>query len=187
MAAIASLGVTSYALYLQARRMQREEQRLAPPAVARLEGGEHTLHSLAPGDVVSRDQDYVVEGLLTFEEDGRVTQLYRLVDGAIVRWMGARPSDSHPLWLEGAGDLAIEINGPETVYYRGLPYRQSARRSVRVTSRGEVGPRRDGRMEFWEYTGPGRARIWALAGPSEVESFAGEELEPFAIELLPAS
>ncbi len=187
LAVVAGLSFASYALWRQARSGGDGKSLDEKPRTHLLTDGERTIHTVQPGDVVSHlSTDYLVEGVLSLDDDGRQTRLYRLADGARVRWLGARPGDDHPFLLDEATDLAIEPNGPQEIVHRGMPFRLAARASANATSAGSVGPNRDGaRVELWEYVGGGAARILAIAWPARVEAFAGERLEPHFVELLP--
>jgi hypothetical protein len=189
LAVVAGLSFASWALWRQARGAEGARA-LPDKAPAGLLGdGERTIHTLRPGDVVAHmGTDYLVEGALALDEDGRVTRLYRLVDGSVERWMGARPNDASPLLFEAAPDLSIEANGPESITHRGLPFRLTARASALVSGAGQVGEGREGgRVQLYEYTAAGAARIWAIAWAQRVEAFSGERIEPHTVELLPGA
>jgi len=186
LAVVAGLSFASYALWRQARSGDGPRA-LDQPKQPALTDGERTIHTIQPGDVVTHlGTDWLVEGVLSLDDDGRWSRLYRLADGARVRWMAARPGDDHPLVLDEAPDLAIEANGPESIAWRGLPFRLAARESVVAAPLGSVGEgRAPGRAQLWQYVGGGASRILALAWPARVEAFAGERVEPHFVEILP--
>ncbi len=186
LAVVAGLSFASYALWRQARGGEQPRALDKPETAGALTDGERTIHTVQPGDVVTTlGVDYLVEGALSLDDDGRVTRLYRLVDGGRTRWMAARPGDDHPYLLDES-DLAVEANGPESITFRGLPFRLAARESVVVAPLGSVGEGRPpGRIQLWLYVGGGAARVLALSWPARVEAFTGERLEPHFVDILP--
>jgi uncharacterized protein DUF4178 len=193
LAIVAGLSFASYAIWKQARGIPDDPGQKPPLGgrgpLAALSDGERTIHTMQPGDVVSHlDADYIVEGVLTLNDDGRVTRLYRLVDGSRERWLGARPGDESPLLLAEAADLTVEANGPESITHRGLPFRLAKRESAQCAAAGAVGPEREGgRAQLYEYVGAGAARIVALVWPGRVDAFAGERVARHVVEILPGA
>lgn len=194
LAIVAGLSFASYAIWKQARGAPDEPAAPGaldgpPGAAALLTDGERTIHTMRPGDVVSHlGQDFLVEGVLTFSDDGRVTRLYRLVDGGQERWLGARPGDDSPLLLDEAADFAVEANGPEAITRGGLPFRLAHRESALCAAAGAVGGEREGgRAQLYEYVGAGTARILALVWPGRVDTFAGERVARHFVDILPGA
>jgi Domain of unknown function (DUF4178) len=188
LAIVAGLSVASYALWKQARGREENGARSLPANRAGLlPEPERTIHNLQPGDVVSHlGTDYLVEGVLTLNDDGRVTRLYRMADGGRVKWLAARPGDDRPLLLEEPGAIAVEANGPESLLHRGLPYRLAARETAHAAAAGDVGRDRGApRLNVFEYSGAGDARVLALAWTDRVEAFAGERIPAHLLEILP--
>ena len=192
LAVVAGLSFATYAIWKQARGAA--EGPAEPPRISgrqplpALSDGERTIHTLRPGDIVSHlGTDYLVEGVLSLSDDGRVTRLYRMIDGARVRWLGARPGDESPLVLDEPEDLTIEANGPESLLHHGLPFRLAHRESVLCTALGAVGAGRGGGgpAQLFEYAGGGAARVLAVVSAGRVDAFAGERVAPHFVELLP--
>jgi hypothetical protein len=189
LAIVAGLSFATWALWKQGRAAERESQKAldAKAPVLALPEGDRTIHNLQPGDIVTHlGTDYLVEGALTLNDDGRVTRLYRLADGARTRWLAARPGDDSPLFLEQSPDVTVDANGPESIECRGLPYRLAARESPVATAAGSVGARpAPGRVQLLEYVGAGAGRILALVAGATVDAWAGERIAPHFVELLP--
>jgi hypothetical protein len=190
---VASLCFASYALWRRAHPVAPQAR--GPLSLA--EGPtERTVHTLQPGDVVSYlGQDYIVDGVLTLNDDGQVTRLYRMADGAQVRWLGARPGDGGALYLEEAPELALDASGPDALIERERPYRLVARGGAQVTRAGALASspsspsasteRPPERVRVYEYADAGTARVLALAWSDRVDAYRGEKLPPGALELLP--
>lgn len=193
LAIVAGLSFASYAIWKQARGVDEPGGPAAldgnAPSLAALTDGERTIHTMLTGDVVSHlGQDFLVEGVLTLNDDGRITRLYRLVDGGCERWLGARPGDDSPLLLDESPDFTVESNGPEAITRGGRPFRLAHRESPQCAASGAVGAEREGgRAQLYEYVGAGAARILALVWPGRVDTFAGERVACHLVEILPGA
>ena len=193
---MAGLFFASYALWRRARTPTRDDAppKLPPRQVPQLPSGERTLHTIQVDDVVTHlATDYIVEGVVTLDEDGEVTRLYRMADGSTVRWLGARPGSDDPLLLEEAPELALDAAGPEELAHTGQTYRLVKRGAVKATHAGNIGAGRTAdRARLYEYAGPGAARViavaWGAAAPStdaRADAFRGERLSAASIDILP--
>lgn len=189
LALVAGLFFTSYALWRRARHAANAgdktiEGRKAAPA---LPPAERTIHTITNGDVVTyMDTDWLVEGVLTLDEDGRVTRLYKMIDGAKTRWLAARPGEDEPFLLDEAPELVIDPSGPDALTHAGIPYRLTARAVVQVIRSGSLGATRPGeKARLYEYTGAGSTRLVAVAGGERVDVYRGERVPATMIDILP--
>lgn len=188
----AGLSMLSYAVWKRSRGEGLDEALAAEQTRLRLTAAEPSLASLRPGDVVSHlGVDYVVEGAATLDDDGKVTRLYRLADGASVRWLAVRAHVEEPLLLEAATGLldgVVAAATPEQLLYRGTAYRLAARSLARAALAGQLGglPIVD-RAWVWEYAGAGAQRILAIGWGDRVEAFAGEPIAAHLLEVLPGA
>lgn len=162
-----------------------------PPGRLMLPGASAPLLSLRPGDVVSHlGVDYLVEGVLSLDDDGKVTRLVRLADGARVRWLAVRPGLDELLLLEAVPALleaGAGSSAPERLEHQGAPYRLSARALSRVARSGALGALPEvERAWVWEYAGAGTLRLLALGWGDRLDAFAGSAVARSLIEVLPA-
>lgn len=189
---VAGLSFLSYAVWRRGGGKRRDEELTGERTRLQLAAAEPTLHSLRPGDVVSHlGVDYLVEGAVTLDEDGKVTRLYRMADGARVRWLAVRAGLDEPLVLEGVDGLLAHATAhaaPEQLLHRGTAYRLSARSLARAAQTGQVGtlPVTD-RAWVWEYAGAGAQRILAVGWGDRMEALVGEPVAATLLEVLPGA
>jgi hypothetical protein len=187
---VSGLSFLSYALWKRSRAQELDEALAAERTVRKLRSEERTVHAMRPGDVVTYvDTDWLVEGVVDLDDDGRRTRLYRLADGAVVRWLAARAGADEPLLLDQVddlGSLGMELNAPDRLVHGGVPYRLTNRASVRVRLAGAVGDGRGGdRAWFYDYAGPGTRRLLAVAWSARTDTLVGEAVASQMIDILP--
>ena len=186
---VAGIGFASYALWHKARKdegeaLSAERKRLMPPA-------ERSPTTIQVGDVVQHlGSDFLVEGVVTFSEDGRGARLYRLFEDAGERFLYAKAGTPDPLLLAPAPATsggASDSDPPESLQHAGYAYRQTARAHASAIRVGQLGARKHGdRVRVFEYAGPGPSRLLLVDWGDKVETFAGERILASALEILPA-
>jgi hypothetical protein len=185
---VAGIGFASYALWHKARKdegdaLAAERKRLMAPA-------DRSPTTIQVGDIVQHlGSDFLVEGVVTFSEDGRGARLYRLFDDGGERFLYAKAGGADPLLLAPTA-VAHEQNGadpPESLQHAGHAYRQTARAQASAIRVGQLGTRKHGdRVRVFEYAGPGPARMLVVDWGDKLEAFAGERVLASALEILPA-
>ncbi|HEY2745615.1 MAG TPA: DUF4178 domain-containing protein [Polyangia bacterium] len=186
---VAGIGFASYALWHKARRdegdvLAAEKKRLSPPA-------ERSPTTIQVGDVVQHlGSDFLVEGVVTFSEDGRGARLYRLFEDGGERFLYAKAGASDPLLLAPTPEppaAGTGVDPPESLQHAGFAYRQTARAQASAIRVGQLGARKHGdRVRVFEYSGPGPSRLLVVDWGDRLEAFAGERILASALEILPA-
>jgi hypothetical protein len=186
---VAGIGFASYALWHKARRdegdaLAAEKKRLLPPA-------ERSPTTIQVGDVVQHlGSDFLVEGVVTFSEDGRGARLYRLFDDGGERFLYAKAGSADPMLLAPTSGALAPGTGdepPESLQHAGFAYRQTARAQASAIRVGQLGARKHGdRVRVFEYSGPGPSRMLLVDWGDTLEAFAGERILASALEILPA-
>lgn len=186
---VAGIGFASYALWHKARKdegdaLAAERKRLMAPV-------ERSPTTIQVGDVVQHlGSDFLVEGVVTFSEDGRGARLYRLFEDGGERFLYAKAGGSDPLLLAPATALTPDAAGgelPESLHHAGFAYRQTARAQASAVRVGQLGARKHAdRVRVFEYSGPGPARLLVVDWGDKLEAFAGERVLASALEILPA-
>lgn len=163
---------------------------------------ERTIRDLKVGDVVQYGtQDFLVEGVINYDEDGHHWVGGRLVDGKHVKWVvagmeriGARKSLR---WLEV--DTETELSGypPETLFVGGHRYNLDKRGTATARFSGDVGdvPRARGgpgidtveRCRWWRYESAGDETLIVEQWGGEYRALVGTHLTEGVLEMIPGS
>jgi hypothetical protein len=138
-------------------------------------------------DVISYlARDYLVEGVVTYNVNGKRFQLGRAVDGKDVIWVEPLRDDSDRLLvLREVRDLEMAIPPPESIFYLGHTYLQRLAGKATVEIAGTVPERSPGTAQHWRYRAAGDRVLQIDAGSSEVWMAAGESVHRGMIEILP--
>jgi hypothetical protein len=180
------------------RELPEGRPRLLPRETADLP--ERNLRDLRPGDVVQQGQrDWLVEGVISYEEDGTRWIASRVTDGERTGWivagLEARHGDAAALLHR---DESIEITGypPETIVVDELRYRLQQRGTAICKFLGDVGPRpgrRDtssevvSRCRWWRYDGAGDDRLLIEQWNGVYWALRGKRLGSGEIDIIPGS
>ena len=157
-----------------------------------------TIADLRVGDVISRDgRDYLVEGLLAYDEDGHRWNAGRMIDGDDVHWLVVGMERSGSFIIRLMDDLDLDIDGypPETLLVGDTRYNQDKRGSATVTMKGETGlgrPRSDGletaeRVRWWLYDTAGDDSLIVEQWGDTFRVVRGSRIARDTIEMMPGS
>jgi hypothetical protein len=162
--------------------------------------GERGLEEPRVGDVFTYDgHDYLVEGVLAYDEDGHKWNGVRVTDGKNESWM--------VLGVERVGDLTVrlvnidpemEITGypPETLIAGGTRYSLDKRGTASAKFSGEVGripgataqkPGTVERCRWWLYNSTGDETLLLEQWGGEYRALRGNTIHPGLIEMMPGS
>ncbi len=125
----------------QRRRLpEAEAPRMLAPAPAAAERG---LRDLRVGDVVQYDgKDFVVEGVIVFDEDGHRWNSARMQDGSEERWLISgmeRAGTSRTRILTHVPDIELSGYPPETLVAGGNRYVLDKRGTATAKIYGDAG------------------------------------------------
>jgi len=190
-AAIAALGGGTLAIYRAAGAGARRDRQLAAPPK------ERGIRELLPGDVVSfENKDFLVEGVITYDEDGHSWNAARMLDDGKERWimvgMERQPGLTSAVRVLDR-DTSIEISGypPETLTANGESYRMSSRGNAGVSATGDVGIAGLGksllRIRYWRFTAPGDKMIIVEQWGSDYRVVSGKAVPEHMFTVLQAS
>ena len=158
-----------------------------------------TITDLHPDDVVTIDgKDYIVEGVITYEEEGHRWNAGKLGDAGEVRWL--------VVGLERGGSLTarllsetseIEVSGmpPEVLATPEVRYTMDRRGTATALGRGEIGIRLRAeagagaveRCRWWLYESAGADTLLVEQWGTTYRVLRGKKVNPELVELLPGS
>jgi hypothetical protein len=194
---VAAIGITA-----NERRKSLPGGR-APRALAAADDKllERTVRDLRVDDVLTIDgKDFVVEGLINYDEDGHRWIGARVVDGGEVQWLvvGIERTGAGSLRLL-TQDEATQIAGypPEVLVIGEVRYALDKRGAATCELSGELGPlgalkkgRPDGHVErarWWLYSAPGDDTLLLEQWGSDYRLLRGKKVGEGTIELIPGS
>lgn len=190
---VALLAVVSGA-YVAFRR-----QRLLLPAGNGAAGLlERTVKDTRPNDVIQHDgHDYLVEGVVKYDEDGHTWSSARLVDGPRERWLLVgleRTGQPTVRVLEKAPELDIAGYPPETVELGDTAWKLGSRGTATATFQGDLAglpgvPPEGGsqRCRWWKYQAAGERVLIVEQWGETYRALWGDTVRPDQVELLAAS
>ncbi len=163
---------------------------------------ERSLNELRVGDIVQYDhRDFLVEGVVDYDEDGHKWVGARMIDGADVFWlvvgMERIASKTSIRLLDIDRDLDINGYPPEVLLAGGKRYTLDKRGSASGRFHGDVGelPKDRGkgagktveRCRWWRYEGTGEDTLLIEQWAGEYRVLRGERLIDGMIEMIPGS
>jgi hypothetical protein len=185
------------------------ERRKALPgggAAAALPPGSDKLHERGVGDLRVDDvltvdgRDFLVEGMINYDEDGHRWTGARVVDGGDTRWLvvGIERAGTSSMRLL-AQDESTQIAGypPEVLVIGELRYSLDKRGAATCALHGDLGPlgalkkdRPDGHVErarWWLYSAPGDDTLLLEQWGSDYRVLRGKKIGEGTIEVIPGS
>lgn len=162
---------------------------------------ERTVRDLRVDDVLTIDgKDFLVEGMINYDEDGHRWTGARVVDGADVQWLvvGIERAGAGSLRLLTQDD-ATQISGypPEVLVIGEVRYALDKRGAATCALHGDLGPlgalkkdRPDGHVErarWWLYSAPGDDTLLLEQWGSDYRVLRGKKVGDGTLELIPGS
>jgi hypothetical protein len=162
---------------------------------------ERTVRDVRVDDVLTIDgKDFLVEGLINYDEDGHRWIGARVVDGNDVQWLvvGIERTGAGSLRLL-VQDEATQIAGypPEVLVIGEVRYALDKRGAATCALSGELGPlgalkkdRPDGHVErarWWLYSAPGDDTLLLEQWGADYRVLRGKKVGDGTIELIPGS
>lgn len=174
-------------------------------ATAALPAGDRLIErgvgDLRVDDVLTIDgKDFLVEGMINYDEDGHRWTCARVADGSDVKWLLVgieRVGGSSTRLL--AQDDSMQIAGypPEVLVIGEVRYALDKRGAATCALHGDLGPlgalkkdRPDGHVErarWWLYSAPGDDTLLLEQWGSDYRVLRGKKVVEGTIELIPGS
>ncbi|HET9620740.1 MAG TPA: DUF4178 domain-containing protein [Kofleriaceae bacterium] len=164
-------------------------------------GGERTARDPRVNDVLTIDgKDFLVEGLINYDEDGHRWAGARVVDGNDIKWLivGLERTGTTALRLL-TQDESTQIAGypPEVLVIGEVRYALDKRGAATCALHGDLGPlgavkkgRPDGHVErarWWLYAAPGDDTLLLEQWGTDYRVLRGKKVNEGTIDLIPGS
>ena len=184
------LAVVAYRAYNKAKMLEREQANgtgLAPRQLE-VDDGTRTVQNIRLRDIVSYlGQDFIVEGVLRYDDDGWPWVTYMLVDGEDVRWLSVEEDDKLEVSLWEEIDKPFGGDPPEFVEVRGIRFRMVEKGKARVTQEGETGKRQGLSVRYYDYESDGDEMLSVETWGSDTEVSFGYEIDPYGLDIFPGT
>jgi hypothetical protein len=167
----------------------RQNQLSATPNREELPPLERTLFTLQIGDIVQYfGTDWVVEGQLTYNEDGFTWLEYMLQDGDRISWLSVEEDDLLEVqWLEPTNALEVGSNPPKELKFEDEIFRCVSSGVALMKRKGNLQRRRSEECHYYDYEGPGDRVLSIEEWDGEIEVTIGENIRPSSLSLLPGT
>ena len=145
------------------------------------------VRTLKPGDVVNYEaKDFIVEGTITFNEDGFVWHEHLIVDADDKRWLSVEDDEGLEvaIWTRLSG--ATLEPGPGTIEHDGITYRLDERGGATFTAQGSTGTGPSGRAEYADYqSGENRLSFERYGADGGWEISVGHVISEHVLDVYP--
>jgi Domain of unknown function (DUF4178) len=159
---------------------------------------ERTVKDVRPNDVIQHDgHDYLVEGVVKYDEDGHTWSAARMIDGNRERWLLVgleRGSQTTVRVLAPTRELELSGYPPETLDHDGASWKLGSRGTATATFQGDLstlpGAPAAGttqRCRWWKYQAAGEKILFVEQWGETYRALAGETVRADQVELLAAS
>lgn len=156
---------------------------------------ERPITDLRVGDVVQTGgSDYLVEGVVHYDEDGHRWRSARLLDVDKELWLtvGLERGSQTLRLLEQDNEVEVTGYPPEKLIADKTAYTQEGRGTATARVQGDVGPAiaaNDAalRCRFWRYNAPGNATLVVEQWGGNYRVLRGEVTSGADLEMIPGS
>ena len=145
------------------------------------------LFDLRIGDVVQYfDEDWIVEGKMTYNDNGFVWMEYLLQLGDRVAFLSVEEDDVlETCMLDPVKDLDISGDPPQQLTYQGNDYRLDEASEATMTRLTSTGQRTAETCRYYDYEGPDGLVLSIEDWGGQREITAGRTIPPRSLTILP--
>ena len=150
---------------------------------------ERTVFDLQLGDIVQYfETDWVVEGWLTYRQDGFSWCEYLLQGGERIRWLSVEEDDVvRVAWLAPTKALSFEREPPPTLQFDSETYQRTDSGTADMEREGNVRQHHAEQCRFFDYEGSNDKVLSIEEWDGQYEVTVGRCIHPSHLTLLPGS
>ena len=147
------------------------------------------LFNLQIGDIVQYlGDDWVVEGKLTYDDEGYIWFEYMLQDGERLRWLSVEEDDLVEVtWLEPVNTLEFSGTPPQQLTWAGEFYRCVDSGIAKMSRVGTIQRRQAEECRYYDYEGAEGKFLSLEDWGGEIEVTVGQRIRPSSLSFLPGS
>jgi hypothetical protein len=182
------LGGSTIVGYVMYRRSSKKDDE--KKAAKEKKRAERSIRNIRLKDIVTyTNQDFIVESICTFDQNGWKWKEFLLADGNDQWWLEVEDDDELFVGLvKEVDDLKIEgAHPPDQLNYDGVRYKQVERGEATITYEGAHGKRRGGACKYYDYDGEGDHYLSIEQFGESYEVYVGREIDESTVEILPGS
>lgn len=167
--------------------MQQKGIMLTGKNAPKLPSGERNIFNLQIGDIVEyMGRDWVIEGRLTYKEEGATWLEYMLQDNSDIRWLSVEEDDTVEVcFLEPNHTLNVADSPPKQLNFEGETYKLVSSGLADMTQEGNILRRDTERCQYFDYQGSQGKVLCIEFWGGEIEVTMGEMINPKTLRLLP--
>ncbi|NES82431.1 MAG: DUF4178 domain-containing protein [Moorea sp. SIO2B7] len=167
--------------------IQQQQSRLGGNNSQRLPPLERTIFTLEIGDIVQYlEQDWFVEGKLTYNDDGYIWIEYLLQDGNNLNWLSVDEDDTIEVaLLKPTTELNVDTNPPSEIEFQGSVYRLVGSGKAAMTHSGKALNRGAQNCHYYDYKANNDQVMSIEVWNQEIEVSVGNRINPRMLRLLP--
>ncbi|MFW6360016.1 MAG: DUF4178 domain-containing protein [Chroococcales cyanobacterium] len=175
-------GAVTLVVFQQQGKLPGKSSRSLPPL-------ERNVFTLQIGDIVQYlGTDWVVEGKLTYDDDGYTWLEYLLQDGDRIAWLSVDEDDRVEVaLLEPSNQLDISTTPPKEITFVGETYSLVGSGNASMTRTGTTLNRTAERCQYYDYQGNDNKVLSIEVWKGEYEVTVGNRINPRMLSLLPGS
>lgn len=167
--------------------MQQKGLILSGKKPAELPSLKRNIFNLQIGDIMQYvDRDWVVEGRLTYEEDGDTWLEYMLQDGDDIRWLSVEEDDVvEVIFLEPNNQLDIAGKLSQTLNFADENYTLVNSGKANMSREGNIVRRKTQKCQYYDYEADNGKVLSIEFWGETLEVTVGEKINPRALNLFP--
>lgn len=166
-----------------------QQQQNSPVQVSDDPPKRRSIFSLQVGDIVQyRTEDWVVEGILTYSEDGFDWVEYLLQEGDRVCWLSVEEDDTVEVSIqEPVLDLYLQARPGDEIQYQNVSYRLVESGQASMTRVGNTLQRQAQVCRYFDFEGPDNQVLSVENWDGDWEITCGENISVKDLVLLPGA
>lgn len=146
-----------------------------------------SVFNLQVGDIVQyRTEDWVVEGVLTYSDDGFDWVEYLLQEGDRICWLSVEEDDMVEVSIQRpVQDLYLQARPAEELRYQEIDYRLTDSGTASMTRKGNTLQRQAQTCRYFDFSGPDQKVLSVEDWDGDWEVTCGELISVRDLVLLP--